>query len=56
MSQYLCETVDYHKQSHTMSSVNLISLDADTFLSISTIIIKKRRGSKTDVCGAPLNS
>ena len=39
-----------------VSSAKLISLDADTSLSISGIIIKNRRGSKTVPCGTPLNT
>ena len=37
-------------------SAKLTSLDADTSLSISEIIIKNRRGPKTVPCGTPLNT
>ena len=50
-----------HNQSHLLpqslvSSAKLISLDADTSLSISEIIIKNRRGPETVPCETPLNT
>ena len=39
-----------------VSSVKITSLDADTSLSISEIIINNRRGPKTVPCGTPLNT
>ena len=45
-------TLDYS----LVSSAKLTSLDADTSLPISEIIIKNRRGPKTVPCGTPLNT
>ena len=39
-----------------VSSAKLTSLDADTSLSISEIIIKNRRGPKMVPCGKPLST
>ena len=39
-----------------VSSAKLTSLDADTSLSISEIMIKNRREPKTVPCGTPLNT
>ena len=39
-----------------VSSAKLTSLDADTSLPISEIIIKNMRGPKTVPCGTPLNT
>ena len=44
------------KYSLVLLSAKLTSLDADTFLSISEIIIKNRRGPKIVPCGTPLNT
>ena len=52
--QYSSQIVGHHNQLHLLhqeynlvSSANIISLDADTSLSISEILIKNRRVPKT---------
>ena len=53
----LSQSVTSHTPEYSLvSSVKLISLDADTFVSISEIINKNRRGHKTVSFGTPLNT
>ena len=56
--QHSGRVVVYHNplQYSLVSSAKLTSLDADTSLSISEIMIKNRRGPKTVPCGTPLNT
>ena len=57
MPNHIQHSVTSHTPKYSLvSSAKLTSLDADTSLSISEIIIKNRRGPKTVPCGTPLNT